>query len=105
MKSLQFKFGGWEKVGWNLMFMINSLVYGSLTLIAPFRSQSKVIVIAFMNITTVAIFCQLILSYILFGLMFIGNVLDKNTRLSDWLLLLFFFLNGILSRVFQNEWF
>lgn len=61
--------------------------------------------IAFMNITTVAIFYQLILSYILFGLMYIGNVLDKNTRLSDWLLLLFFFLNGVLSRVFQNEWY
>ena len=37
--------------------------------------------------------------------MFIGNVLDKNTKISDWLLMLYFFLNGIMSRAFQNDWY
>lgn len=37
--------------------------------------------------------------------MFIGNVLGKSTRSLDWFLLLYFFVNGIGSRVFQNTWY
>ena len=85
--------------------MTNLLVYGPLTLLAPFRNHSEAILASFMNITLFSILSQFIVSYIFFALMFIGNVISKSTRSSDWFLLLYFFINGIGSRAFQNVWY